>query len=99
MTSASGAGARRVPEPDQPLDELVHSRDPDVLRGVAASPRLTEQLALSLLARRDLPHQALEDLSKKAAVMKHRKVIVAVVSHPRTPRHVSLPVARHPSTF
>jgi hypothetical protein len=39
------------------------------------------------------------DLSKNAAVMKHRKVIVAVVAHPRTPRHVSLPIARHLYTF
>jgi hypothetical protein len=96
---STGAGARRAPEPHGPLEELMHSREPDVLRGVAASSRLTEELALSLLARRDLPHQAIVDLSKNAAVMKHRKVIVAVVAHPRTPRHVSLPIARHLYTF
>ncbi len=81
------------------LDELVHSHSPDVLREVAASAQLTEELALALLARRDLPHQVLEAVSKNGAVMKHRKVIVAVVSHPRAPRHVSLPIARHLYTF
>jgi len=81
------------------LEDLIHSQSPDTLREVAASPRLTEELALALLARRDLPQQALEAVSKNGAVMKHRKVIVAVVSHPRAPRHVSLPIARHLYTF
>lgn len=99
MTTVSSAGTRRAPEPQGRLEDLIRSQEPDVLRGVAASSRLTEELALSLLARRDLPHQALVDLSKNAAVMKHRKVIVAVVAHPRTPRHVSLPIARHLYTF
>ena len=99
MTTASASGARRAPEPEGPIEELLHSQDANVLRGVAASARLTEELALSLLARRDLPQQALVDLSKNAGVMKHRKVMVAVVAHPRTPRHVSLPIARHLYTF
>jgi len=96
---ASSTGARRAPEPQGPLDELIRSHDPALLRGVAASSRLTEQLALALLARRDLPQQAIEDLARNAAVMKQRKVIVAVVAHPRTPRHVSLPIARHLFSF
>ncbi len=95
----SGAGTRRAPEPQGSLDDLIHSQELEVLRGVAASARLTEDLALSLLARRDLPHQVIVDLSKNGTVMKHRKVIVAVVSHPRAPRHVSLPIARHLYTF
>jgi hypothetical protein len=99
MTTSSGPGPRRVPEPHGPLDDLVHSQEPEVLRGVAASSRLTEELAISLLTRRDLPQQAIVDLSRNGAVMKHRKVIVAVVAHPRTPRHVSLPIARHLYTF
>ncbi|MGZ4811339.1 MAG: hypothetical protein ACXVZQ_00485 [Terriglobales bacterium] len=99
MSTTSSTGASRAPEPSGPLEELIHSREHDVLRGVAASARLTEDLALSLLARRDLPPQALEAVSKNPAVMKHRKVIVAVVSHPQTPRHVSLPMARHLYTF
>ena len=84
---------------DAALDDLIHSQSPDALREAAASPRLSEELALALLVRRDLPQQVLEALSKNGAVMKHRKVIVAVVSHPRTPRHVSLPTARHLYTF
>lgn len=70
-----------------------------MLRGVASSPRLTEDLALSLLVRRDLPPQVLEDLSRNPSTMRHRKVIMAVVSHPRTPRHVTLPITRRLYTF
>jgi hypothetical protein len=88
-----------APEPHGPLEELIRSHDRDVLRRAAADPRLSEELALSLLTRRDLPQEAIEALAKNGAVMKHRKVIVAVVSHPRTPRHVSLPIARHLYTF
>lgn len=95
-------GARRAPgrkEPEGPLEDLIHSQEISILRGVAASARLTEDLALSLLVRRDLPPQVLEDLSRNGATIRHRKVIMAVVSHPRTPRHVSLPIARHLYTF
>ncbi len=95
-------GARRAPErkePQGPLADHLSSQDIGVLRGVAASPRLTEELALSLLVRRDLPPQVLEDLSRNPAIMRHRKVIMAVVSHPRTPRHVTLPITRHLYTF
>ena len=82
------AGARRAlerREPQGPLADLISSQELSVLRGVAASPRLTEDLALALLNRRDLPPQVLEDLSRNGAAMRHRKVMMAVVSHPRTP--------------
>jgi hypothetical protein len=81
------------------LDERIRSNSPEVLKEVAASAQLDEDSALALLARRDLPGGTIEALSKNGAVMKHRKVIAAVVMHPRTPRHVSLPVARHLHTF
>ena len=70
-----------------------------MLGKVAADPALNEDLALALLARRDLPHVAIEALAKNAAVMKSRRVMLAVVSHPHTPRHVSLPLIRHLYTF
>jgi hypothetical protein len=77
------------------LEQLIHHRSPDVLISVAGDSRLTEDLALSLLKRRDLPRQALEQLNKNGAVVKHRKVSLAIAMHPRTPRHVSIPMIRH----
>ncbi len=83
----------------EPLDKLLHDPSPEIAVAVGGDPRLTEDLALALLCRRDLPKEALEAVAKNAAVMKSRKVMLAVVAHPRTPRHVSLPIARHLYTF
>ncbi len=97
-----GSGTRRGPErkePLGPLEDLLQSQELAVLRGVASSARLTEDLSLSLLKRRDLPPLVLEDLSRNGLAMKHRKVISGVVSHPRTPRHVTLPIIRRLYTF
>ncbi len=93
-------------DPRQPADALegslkalVHHPSENVQRRVASDPGLTEDLALAMLERRDLSRFALEDMSRNGAVMKSRLVLNALVCHPRTPRHVSLPIARHLYTF
>jgi hypothetical protein len=70
-----------------------------VAEATASSPSLTEDLALLLLKRNDLPAEILERVSKNGAVAKSRKVRLALVKHPRTPRHVSMPMLRHLYTF
>ncbi|HVO79823.1 MAG TPA: hypothetical protein VMT28_03780 [Terriglobales bacterium] len=82
-----------------PLDEAIRSDAGNVLKAAAADPALTEDLALALLKRPDLPPEALEQLSKNGGAMKSRKVKLALVEHPKTPRHVSLPMVRHLFTF
>ena len=91
----------QAPKPEPPADllALLHSQSQEELRAAAGDHRLNEELALSLLTRRDLHGSVLEALSKNQNVMKHRKVIVALVSHPRTPRYVSLPITRRLYTF
>jgi hypothetical protein len=89
----------RSDSPSSTLADRAQSRDPGELLVVATHHALTEDIALALLTRRDLPGNVIEAVSKNAAVLKHRKVIVAVASHPKTPRHVSLPIARHFYTF
>jgi len=81
------------------LATLVHEQSPDVLRTAAGDKRLTEDLALTLLQRRDLPAAAIEVMAKNGAVMKHRRVINAIVVHPHAPRHVSLPIIRRLFAF
>lgn len=81
------------------LISLIHSHSADDLKRAAADETLSEELALALLERRDLPPQALEALSKNAVALKLRRVLMALVGHPKTPRHVSLPVIRHFYTF
>ncbi|MFL6301382.1 MAG: hypothetical protein ACJ71N_12335 [Terriglobales bacterium] len=85
--------------PKQSLEDMMQSRDADVLKAAASHPGMNEDLALLFLTRRGLPPAALEALSKNGHAMKHRRVIAAIVSHVKTPRHVSLPIARHLYTF
>ena len=60
---------------------------------------MNEDAALSLLKRADLPTDVLEQLGKNRSVLKSRKVKLALVEHPKTPRHVSLPLVRQLYTF
>jgi len=102
MSSSNPAAARtaRAPEPsDVPLHESVRSASPETLIAAASDPSLTEDLALVLLKRSDLPTQVLDRLSRNAIIMKSRKVKLALVEHPRTPRHISVPMVRHLFTF
>jgi hypothetical protein len=70
----------------------------DLLR-TAVDPAFTEDLALALLKRADLPAEVLEQIAKNTNALKSRKVKIALVSHPHTPRHVSVPLARQFYTF
>jgi hypothetical protein len=96
----NGAQARKLTlPPDADLERLVHETSPEIVTAVAGDPRLSEDLALALLNRRDLPREALEALSKNGQVAKQRKVRLGLVMHPRTPRHISVPTIRHIYTF
>jgi hypothetical protein len=72
---------------------------PADLLGTAADPALTEDFALALLKRADLPAEVIELLARNASALKSRKVKIALASHPKTPRHVSVPLARQFYTF
>jgi hypothetical protein len=65
----------------------------------ASDPALTPDLARALLQRRELPSDAVEQLAKNAAVMKSRKVRIAVAAHPRAPRRIALRLIREFYTF
>jgi hypothetical protein len=93
------SGRKPILPPDADLEKLVHDTSPEILAAVAADSRLSEDLALALLNRRDLPREALEALGKNSQVARQRKVRLALVTHPHTPRHVSVPTIRHIYTF
>ena len=63
--------------------------------GSDPTPPLNEDLVLALLERRDLPPETLEQLGHDPAVLKSRKVCVALAAHLRTPRHLALRLLRH----
>jgi hypothetical protein len=81
------------------IEEMIHHTSPEVMKLAAQHPGLTEELALSFLTRRDLAPVAIEALSKRGDLLKHRKVSVAIAGHAKTPRHVALPIVRRLFTF
>jgi hypothetical protein len=95
---SSLARKRKLPA-EASLEQLIHEQSADILIAIASDARLTEDLALALLNRRDLPREALEEMNRNSSVAKQRKVRLAIVMHPRTPRHVSVPVIRHLYAF
>lgn len=97
--SPSPAVGKPALPPDTPLDQLIQDPSPEIVAAVASDMRLTEDLALALLKRRDLPGKALELLHRNKSLAKLRKVRLAIVIHPQTPRHVSVPTIRHLYTF
>src|ERR1700676_3994341 len=60
---------------------------------------LTADLALAVLKDRNLPSDDIEQIGKNSAVMKSRKVRVALAAHPRTPRRIALRLIRELYTF
>jgi hypothetical protein len=80
------------------VGESASAAAADWLR-TAADPALSEDLALALLKHADLPAEVVENLSKNFKALKSRKVKMALASHPHTPRHVSVPLARQFYTF
>lgn len=65
----------------------------------AADSALTADLVLAMVKDRGLPAEVVEQISRNAAVMKSRKVQVALAAHPRTPRRIALRLIREFYTF
>jgi hypothetical protein len=65
----------------------------------AADSAPTADLALATLKDRNLSSEAIEQISRNAAVMKSRKVRVALAAHPRAPRRIALRLIRELYTF
>jgi hypothetical protein len=85
-------------KPAASLEAAIGSSSIETLQAAAADPALSEDLALALLQRMDLPSEVLERLGKSRAAT-GRKVKLALVGHPKTPRHVSLSLLRQLFTF
>jgi hypothetical protein len=100
MSFDDSTAARTAPAAAEiPLQDAVRSASPEVLAAAASDPALTEDLALVLLKRGDLPTHVVDRLSRNRGVMKSRKVRLALIEHPRTPRHISIPMVAHLFTF
>jgi len=100
MTSDDGTGAKEGLEKQSPASENASpAAMPEAGGEARLDTSLTEDAALSLLKRADLAPEILEQISKIGELLKYRKVKLALVEHPKTPRHVSLPLIRQLYTF
>jgi hypothetical protein len=66
----------------------------DVLMGLARNPRLEERDLLRLLERKDLAHEVVQELAQHQAARQSYALQLALVRHPKAPRHVSLPLMK-----
>src|SRR5262249_2681820 len=85
--------------PDATVEELVASPFVEDLVVAAKHAALNEDLALTILRRRDLEAKVIEAIARNTSVIKQRKVLIALVEHQHTPRQTSLPMLRRLFTF
>jgi hypothetical protein len=74
-------------------------QDIETVPDLPASPgpedsAFSEDMVLALFKRRDLPAHQIEQLAKNSAVMRLRKVRLALAAHPVTPRRLALRIIR-----
>ena len=60
---------------------------------------ISEDAALALLRDPGISVETLSSLARSPVTVKSRKVMLGLVQHPRTPRHVSVPLLRRMFTF
>jgi hypothetical protein len=65
----------------------------------AAASELSEDQALALLQRSDVTAAELALLGRNPSVIKSRKLLLGLAVHPRTPRHITIPLLRRLFTF
>jgi hypothetical protein len=63
------------------------------------SSELTEDRALALLQNSDVTAAELALLGRNPSLIKSRKVLLGLATHPRTPRHITIPLLRRLFTF
>ena len=78
---------------------IVPSPPGDPSQSEVVSQPLTEDEALASLKSGDLASGAIEQMASNATLIKNRKVKLAVVEHPKTPRRISLRLLRDLFTF
>jgi hypothetical protein len=65
----------------------------------AVASELSEDQALALLTRDDVTASSLAQLARNPSAMNSRKVLLALATHHRTPRHITMPLLRRLFTF
>ena len=76
------------------IESFFQERAPSVLVAFARNPHLLEHDLLRLLERKDLAQEVVQELADHKAVRGSYALQLALVRHPQTPRHISLPLMK-----
>lgn len=76
------------------LENLLYHRSPEVVAALLENPRLGEQQLVILLTRKDLAREVVTTIAQNRAWMKSYLLKLAVLKHPRTPRHLAMPLLK-----
>ena len=76
------------------LENLLYHRSREVLEALLENPHMGEQQLTVLLARRDLPREIVTKIAKNKEWMRSYSLKVAVLKHPRAPRHLTVPLLK-----
>ena len=76
------------------LENLLYHRSREVLDALLDNPRLREQHLIVMLARRDLSREVVSRIAQNKEWMKSYPLKTSVLKHPRTPRHLALPLLK-----
>jgi len=85
--------ASKVEYSDHPVDANAS------LEAAGDAPGLTEDLALARLKDPEISSESIQEIAHDAAVMKSRKVRLAIAAHAHTPRRIALRVIRELYSF
>lgn len=76
------------------LESLLFHPSREVLGALLENPRLGEKHLAILLSRRDLAREIVARVAQNREWMKSYPLKLAVVKHPRTPRHLAFPLLK-----
>ena len=77
------------------IESLLHHRSNEVLEELLENPLLGEKQVSILLSRRDLGREIVARIAGNREWMKSYPLKLAVVKHPRAPRHLALPLLKY----
>ena len=85
--------------PSRPDRLSGKTQDGSVERSADSPSQFSEDEALAIVQRPDVPTNALAQLARNSGALKSRKVVFALSTHAKTPRHLSIPLLRRMFTF
>ncbi|GAC1668662.1 MAG: hypothetical protein NVS9B4_24590 [Candidatus Acidiferrum sp.] len=94
MTRMQNDRDRASSAPPEEIATLLYHSAPGVLLSLLDNPAFDETHLLLLLARKNLPLEILEEVSRRKVILKSYRVKRALMFHPRTPRLVALRLLR-----